>query len=577
MANGKWQMSQFRLWSLVLRPWLLFLAVLVFYVYTLAPSLNWADGARLQMDMVLAGSTYWHFDEARHIPTDGLPFDRLGVAAWDHPLYVMLAQLFLALPGGDPLFRLNLISALAAAVAITLLYRLGLLLVGNSWAAALGAVALAVSHTFWFHAVTTEVYTLHTVFMVALIWLALRWPRYRQRRDLMLFALVAGLGLANHVMLVLTILPSAGYMLAAARTGTAPDAAALRAGVRPALAPAGFFLLGFAPWWIQFLRMARIIGVPLTFELAVALPWLPRRLVVRSWAEAGTNLLGYGGWLLYQFSPIGVALGLYGLIHLRRTRPRVANYLAALFLLHVAFSANYHVADRFTFHLPSYVVFALLLMAGLAGLRLPPARTALRFGWRAALLAAILAPMAIYPLAPAALRAVGLTEARLGIQPIGTGARDTLAYFLDPNHRGEDSAERFGRSTLAQLAPEALVFTSKPGDLEAYVVLRYLQVAEAQRPDVYLELMLFEPSDELPQAVLGVVRTQAPCRPIYLASLSPKMYPVDQIRADFELVPEANLFRLHPRRPLPPAGGCLDPAQRRTGASLEELIWSAMQ
>jgi hypothetical protein len=165
----------------------------------------------------------------------------------------------------------------------------------------------------------------------------------------------------------------------------------------------------------------------------------------------------------------------------------------------------------------------------------------------------------------------------LGIQPIGTGARDTLAYFLNPNKRGDDSAARFGRSTLAQLAPDALVFTAKLSDQEAYVVLRYFQAVEGLRPDVRLELMLFDPLDEMSQAVLVQVHSQMWCRPLYLASLNPSAYPLETLRAEFEIVPEANLYRLLPRQPQPATPTCPDLDTRWTGITLDQLIRRAMR
>ncbi len=573
----------------------LFWAGLTFYLYTLAPSVNWADGARLQLDVMLGGSTYWFFDEARQVPTDGWPFDRLGVAAWDHPLYVMLGQLFLLLPWGEPPFRLNLMSALMAALTIALMYRLGWLLTADHWAALLGAVALAVSHTFWFHAVTTEVYTLNTVFMVSLIWLALRWPDSQRWPELALFAFLSGLGLANHLMLGVTALLAVIYMVmtttAIATPSSTPSGFWLKSytilteawrGWRSVVL-IGLFLLGFAPWWLQFIRMAKIIGVPLTLEIGFGFPWLGRRLLVESLGAASANLSKYFGWLLYQFTPVGVGLGLYGFWHMRRTQPAIARFLLALFIVHVVYSANYALADQFTFHLSSYLVFALAITWSIVTVTsrsdhcLLAGRKWSTVGLRGLLLLALLLPIALYAITPPALRAVGVTESKLGVQPIGMGLRDTLTYFLNPNKRGDDSAARFGRSTLSQLAPNALVFTPKPSDQEAYVVLRYFQLVERLRPDVRLDLMLFGAGDNLPQAVLAQVHTQIACRPLYLASLHPDTYPLEKLQAEFDLVPEANLYRLVPRHPQRSVVACPELKREWASVTLEQLIRRAMR
>ncbi len=576
----------------------LFLIVLGFYLYTLAPSVNWADGARMQSDVMLGGSTYWFYEEARHIPTDGLPFDHLGVAAWDHPLFVMLGRLFIALPWGEPPQRINLMSAISGALAIALTYKLGKLLVSDHWAAALGALALAVSHTFWFNAVTSEVFTLNVVFMITMIWVALRWPYDRQWRQLAVFALAAGLGLANHLMLGLTMLLAVLYMIATTVT-TADDTTGARALFSPkryvvlveairgwrGIALVGLFILGFAPWWIQFVRAARIVDMSLILKAAIGFPWVGKRLTIPSWWAVIRSLAHYLGWLIYQFTFIGVALGFYGCLHMRREQPRTAGFLLAIFASHVLLWANYFVPDQFNYHIASYVPVALLITWGIARLRrklethLLSERRWLKSGLHGLLLTMIICvPITLYAITPSVLRQIGVTESIVGIQPIGTGFRDVFTYFLNPNKRNDDSAARFGRSTLAQLAPDALVFTPQISaiDQEAYAVLRYFQLVEKLRPDVRLELLLFEPSsDNMPQAVLEKARKEIGCRPLYLASLNPDAYPLVALQTEFEILPEANLHRLLPRQPKPVPSACPEPDW--TGMSAEELIMKAMR
>lgn len=556
----------------------LLVLVPAFYVYTLAPSVTWGDGVKLQTEVALGGSVYMFLEETRHVATDGLPFDRLGAAAIDHPLYVMLGQLFLALPWGDLAFRVNLMSALMATAAIALTYHVGLFLVRDRCAAVLGALALAVSHTFWWHAVTAEVYALHLVFMISLIGLAWRWTRYRRWRSLALFAWLAGLGLANHLMLGLTLLPVLAYMVGAVPARDAGRWLARAAVSSRGLACIALFLVGLAPWWIQFIRMAGLIGMPLSLQLAAGFPWLPGSLLLSSAEALLVNLLKFAAWLTYQFTPAGIALGLYGAVRLRSARPREARLLIALFVVHAAFSANYRVPDQFTFHVPSYLIFALFMMEGLSGflLRLD-AHPQVGQGWRRAMSHGALAglvvatPVAIYSITPPTLHALGITDATLDIWPIGTGARDALSVFLDPNERGDDSAARFGRSTLEGLAPDAWVFTPNNVDGEAYLVLRYFQLVERLRPDVHFELMLFRSPEVIPHDILALARAHVACRPVYLASLNPEAYPIARLQAEFEISPQVNLFRLVPRDP-PATRACPEPDRSRAAASLEQII-----
>jgi hypothetical protein len=141
--------------------WVVLALALAFYIHTLQPSLAWGDGTRLQREAVTGESFILaEMVEADFAP-DPFPFARLGVAAWDHPLYVILAHtLVRAMPGIHDLWLVNLVSAVFAAGAVALVYAWVLRHTGSTAAACVAAGSLAVSHTFWFHAVTPEVYSL---------------------------------------------------------------------------------------------------------------------------------------------------------------------------------------------------------------------------------------------------------------------------------------------------------------------------------------------------------------------------------------------------------------------------------
>jgi hypothetical protein len=341
------------------------------------------------------------------------------------------------------------------------------------------------------------------------------------------------------------------------------------------------FLIGFAPWWIQFVRMQRLIGGPVVVESAMGFPWLPHAFLAEVGWTVDRNLVAYVGLLLYQFTPVGVALGAWGWLRLWRRDVRLSAFLSVLYLIHVAFSANYPVADRFAFHLPSYLIFALLIAAGIDGLANPVPGLAASPTKRLIVLyvlpVAILAPIPVYAIVPAVLRARDVTEADLGLHAIGTGARDSLAYFLNPNKRGDYSASTFGHASFAALAPRALVFSVKPGDTEAFVVMRYFQTVEGLRPDVHIEPAFFVADGQVGQWVLARAHADMTCRPLYLASLDPDLYPLSRLQADFDIVPEAHLYRLRPRRVPPGKPDCSAHPPASTGATLEQLIQRGMQ
>ena len=163
----------------------LFLVTLGLYLSTLAPSVATIFDDSLELQLACHQLAIIH-------PTG-------------YPLYALLGKLFTFLPFRDVAYRVNLLSAVAAAWAVTLVY-LGLRAIARRrLVAALGALALAVSPAFWSQAVIAEVYALNAAFTALAILSVLRWAESpgTNRSWLLLMALAMGLGLAHHRMIVL--------------------------------------------------------------------------------------------------------------------------------------------------------------------------------------------------------------------------------------------------------------------------------------------------------------------------------------------------------------------------------------
>ncbi len=135
----------------------------VLYVITLAPSVLFADAGEFQFVPYILGIAH---------PT-GYPLYLLLGWAWSH-----------VLPIGDVAYRMNLFSALWAALAVGLSYPLALRVVRRGapgidslsarLAAVVAAATFAVSQTFWSQAIIAEVYSFNA-FFVALVLLLLFW------------------------------------------------------------------------------------------------------------------------------------------------------------------------------------------------------------------------------------------------------------------------------------------------------------------------------------------------------------------------------------------------------------------
>jgi hypothetical protein len=436
---------------------------------------------------------------------------------------------------------LNLASAVFGAAAVGLVLGLVRDHTGSPTAGAIAALALAVSHTFWFHAVTPEVYTLLAVLLLAALWLHGRYLATRHWGWLFAAGTALGLAMSNHLLAFLA-LPAGGLWLATARRPGARLGPAVKA---LAVWGAGV-ALGFAPYLIQLARMLRTFSPGEVMGPAIGTTFLAGLLAMTP-LDLVRSLATYIVFLTLQFNPLGVGLGVYGLWRAWRSSAATWRLAAAAFAVYAAFGILYRVADQFAFFMTSYVFFALALGRGAVDwlhTRAPDRR-----GWAAAALAAgaVLMPF-VYGAAPRLARGLGATDETLGIPAIGVGVRDGLAYYLNPNKAGDWGAYRFGSETLEALPPEAVVLAEWYTDTDEYFVLRYFVTVEGRRPDVRVEgWPTADPFAFESATAEALVQAEGARRPVYLASLSERYYGVSRLRADYCLVVEHNLYRAYPR------------------------------
>lgn len=535
---------------------ILFLLSLAFYVITLQPSLAWGDGIRLQREAITAESFILAEMVDVTFAPDPWPFARLGVAAWDHPLYVIIGHLLVqSLPAADPLWLVNFLSALFAAGSVVLFFR-WCLNHTNAFAGALFAtLSLALSHTFWWHAVTPEVYTLFTFLLLLAITFYEAYEERRRPAYLYAAALALGLGAANHLLALLALpalmverfLVGRWALRPAAERGSAVGLGDWRVFLRRRALPAAlFFVLGFSPYLIQLLRLLRTFPLGQVMGPAVGATFLQGSLALAP-STLGQSLLSYVIFLFYQFSPLGVALGLYGWWVGHRSARRLWMRALALYGVYLAFGLLYRVSDQFAFFLGSHLFWAVAIGMGLARLAKRFSRSRRRWLAGAMALHVVAMPL-LYATAPSLLRASGVTEETFGIPQIGTGARDGLAYYLDPNKRGDRAAYDFGRQTLQHLPPDALIVAQWYVDTDEYFVFRYFVAVEGLRPDVEVAgWPTVDPFSFNPRLALQKIATALPQRPVYLASLSEEFYAAPALAQRYCIVPQHNLYRVYQR------------------------------
>lgn len=376
---------------------------LALYVRTAAPTVLTADAGELQFVPYIAGIAH---------PTG-------------YPLYTMLGWLWShVLPFGDVAYRMNLFSALWAAVAVTLLYMTSVLFLrlvspnisqGTRHVSALVVTAtFAVSQTFWSQAVIAEVYSLNAFFVVLVLYLLLRWeaatdetgrpsrianPAGAEARGekeaadetrqpatclLLVVAFIYGLSLTHHRTMLL-LAPAVAVFLWLAGLETRPTATGrriIRDGYFALKAPLvlllPLLLYLYIPWRAPFTPYARL---PLSANKELVLYQnTPQGFFNLVMGQMFRGELGYrpetlprlrmvADLLRDQFGLVGVALGLLGVLRLACGRQWALLALTGLtYLANVGFTLVYFIGDVFVLLIPSYLVFALWLALGAATL-----------------------------------------------------------------------------------------------------------------------------------------------------------------------------------------------------------------
>lgn len=143
------------------------------------------------------------------------------------PLFLLFGRLFSMLPVPlDPGAKVNLVSTIASALTVMLTYLVTIRLIvlyrkddPDGWSldrklsayggAVVGALALAVSDSFWFNAVEAEVYAASSLFTAAVIWMMLRWydedPNPGSERWILGVMYLFGLSIGVHLLCLLAV------------------------------------------------------------------------------------------------------------------------------------------------------------------------------------------------------------------------------------------------------------------------------------------------------------------------------------------------------------------------------------
>jgi hypothetical protein len=441
---------------------------LVTYGLTLAPGVLPGDAGEFQFVPWLAGVAH---------PT-GYPLYCVVGWVWSH-----------LLPIGTVAWRMNLLSSLLGALAVALVYPMvrrfltrvhqDLPLSAVRLLAFLAALAFAVSPTFWSQAVQAEVYTLHALFVVAMLSISLSPNGLR----LPLAAFLFGLSLAHH-RTTLLLVPGLLLGLWLEHRQSLRDPRRLAGSLALAALPLGLYLyLPLRAPYTPYLNLPLSPGRTLTLydgsltglvEFVLGGPFggsvdLSVNLTERL-AMAARLLVAEVGWP-------GIALALVGLSWMVGARRwRMLAWTGALYVAVVGFNLVYLIGDVHVLFIPSYVVVVLWMAAGAATVARLVGRwlvrhgeSPIRYAWEHG-----------YQHMLGEMRALAITLVVIPffLLPLWWGALRAERVSL----RGETSARDAWQRLLAQPLPNEAILVSN--DRDEIMPLWYYQYVDGLRPDV---------------------------------------------------------------------------------------------
>ncbi|MGQ9516644.1 MAG: glycosyltransferase family 117 protein [Anaerolineae bacterium] len=354
------------------------------YTATLAPSVLMADAGEFQFAAPLAAIAH---------PTG-------------YPLYLILGWLWSQIyPFGTPAYKMNLLSAVFASAAVSLMYLVLLRFIRlagflrhpglHRGIALLAALLLAFSPTFWSQAVIAEVYALNALLTAGLLYALLTWLQDgKDWKGLIPTAAFFGLGLAHHRTIILW-LPAIILTIWLAEAGSRPKRLAwkhLAWLLVPALLPLLVYLyVPIRAPATPYLEIPLRSDAPLrlyTPSLAGFLNYVLGRSfegAIRFQLLTPARLEMAAGFLDQQFSPAGIILGLVGLAWLVWERRWLLLALTAGAVLPlIGFNCVYDIGDIAVFFIPVYQLWAIWMGLGITWLCRQAGDLVVRLGTRSA-------------------------------------------------------------------------------------------------------------------------------------------------------------------------------------------------
>jgi len=445
--------------NLTVNYFVVLLVAAMLYIATCAPGPLWQDSGMYQYRI-------WHND------IEG----KLGLAL-SHPLYHIIGIGVKYIPLGEFAYRVNLISAIAAAFTIANLFLLLRLWLGKNLPAVLAAITLALSWTIWQFASIAEVYTLYSALLLAELIMLLQYVKTKRVGFLYLLALFNGLAIANHMW---GIIPFTCYVVFVVVLLVQKQ---IR--LRNLAIFVGLWVIGAASYEYLIIKN--------TIQTGDFIATLASALFGNSWRGAvfntrlsikliGENLI----FMAYNFSTFNGLFFFAGLYGLKKVSPgrSFTNILLAILILFFVFAFRYTVPDRYAFFIPFYCVGSVIGGVGFDLFITQPNRRILR----GIVFFLALFPIPTYIVAPIVAQKVQYNITTDRKIPF----RNDYIWFLRPWRTRYHNPEKFADEVFSTVEDNAVIYA----DGTTVYPLLYAQEIKSQRSDI--KIVSFHPNRENP-------------------------------------------------------------------------------
>ena len=287
-----------------------------------------------------------------------------------YPLYVILTVLFGKIPIGNLAYRINLMSALFAALAVAILFFVLRRLIHDTAIAFPAALLFAFSRTFWSQAVVAEVYSLHVCFLTVVILCLILWAQEKCPRYFYLACFFYALSFGNHLLMI-TVLPAfvvfillTDYQILLSKKTILTVLACILIGmlqytyifVKLDTAFSEIYTRGLSPDFSTFRgRLEGFLHFVTGAEFRSDMFAFSLREVVTERIPLFFSLLRENLFI------VGIIAGCAGLCVMLKTATKTAIFLLLIIMGNLAYALNYDIDDIFVYFLPTYLMFCIFI------------------------------------------------------------------------------------------------------------------------------------------------------------------------------------------------------------------------